>query len=202
MEPQVIFVDNHLLVLNKPPQMATQPDLEEWGKNYLQRPYLHAVHRLDKSASGIVVMAKTSKALSRLQKGMREGDFQKTYWIIIEGKLDPKEGKLEDFLVHDAFRAVVDKNGKHSLLFYKVLKEKDSLSLVEVKLITGRYHQIRIQFASRGHPVLGDKKYGSTKEFNSGIALHHKEIIFTHPVSHEKLEFSAPFFKNWPGSSC
>lgn len=189
-------------MLNKPNGIATQPDLEEWGKKYLNRPYLHAVHRLDKSASGIVVLAKTSKALSRLQKGMREGDFKKTYLVIVEGKLNEKEGELEDFLVHDSFRARVshkhDKLAKYSHLSYKVLKDKDDLSLVEVALTTGRYHQIRVQFSSRGYPVLGDKKYGSKVDFKGGIALHHKHLVFTHPITHEILSLEAPLFSSWP----
>lgn len=198
-QPCVIFEDNHLLIVNKPPEMATQPDLEEWGKKEIGRPYLHAVHRLDKVASGIVLLAKTSKALSRLQKEMRIGKFEKTYLAIIEGTLAKKEGNLEDHLAHGSHQAfIANEGGKLSILHYKVLKEKNHLSLIEVNLITGRYHQIRIQFASRGYPLLGDKKYGSTKEFKKGIALHHQKISFFHPITHQKISFSASPFFSWP----
>jgi 23S rRNA pseudouridine1911/1915/1917 synthase len=202
-KPSVIFTDNHLLLINKPPKMATQPDLEEWGKKWLNRPFLHAVHRIDKSASGIVVLAKTSKALSRLQESMRSNMWEKMYLTIIEGIIEDKEGTLEDYLFHDSFRAKIssssEKDAKYAKLSYRVVEEKSGFSLVEVYLHTGRYHQIRIQFASRGYPLLGDKKYGSKNFFQEGaIALHHKKLSFIHPITSEKITFVAPIFAPWP----
>lgn len=190
----VIYSDNHLLVVEKPAEMATQPDLTElakaWVKKKYNKPgnvYLHPVHRLDKAVSGLVLFARTSKALSRLQEMMRERKIKKTYHALVEGKLPEEEGRLVHHLIHGSFRAEVSKDGKESILEYHVLKHEKGVSLLEINLITGRYHQIRAQLSAIGCPVLGDEKYGSKRSWPKGIALHHSELEFEHPVTKEPL---------------
>ncbi len=203
---EVLYEDNHLLALNKPAGLATQgsehnkQSLEDEAKAYIKKAqnkpgnvYLHPIHRLDKPTSGVVLFAKTSKALSRLQEMMRELKIKKTYIAICEGTVLPQEGTLKHNLAHDEHKASVTKDGKPSILHYKVTKTHNSNSLITVELVTGRYHQIRVQFQAIGHPVLGDKKYGSSQSFyKDGIALHHKTLSFSHPVTHILLEISAP----------
>jgi 23S rRNA pseudouridine1911/1915/1917 synthase len=196
----ILYEDNHLLFVNKPAGLLTQPteecdqSLESLAKAYIKERYekkgnvyLHAVHRLDKETSGIVLFAKTSKALSRMNEAMRLRQIQKYYMALIEGTLKEKKGTLTHHLSHGSHKAELG-FGKESVLVYRVLKEGDGLSLVEVELETGRYHQIRAQFAARGHPIVGDKKYGSTYPFaSSAIALCHYKMICEHPVSHKEL---------------
>jgi len=195
----VIYCDNHLLVVEKPADMATQPDLTEiakaWVKKKYNKPgnvYLHPVHRLDKAVSGLVLFARTSKALSRLQEMMRERKIIKIYHALVEGQLPENQGRLVHHLIHGSFRAEISKEGKESTLEYRVLKHEKGVSLLEINLITGRYHQIRAQLSAIGCPVLGDEKYGSkrswpTKSQSGGIALHHSELRFEHPVTKESL---------------
>ncbi len=201
----VLFCDNHLLVISKPAMLSTQPAtvgeacLEDFAKEWLLKEtgkavFLEPIHRLDKPASGIVVFARSSKALSRLNNAMRERQIDKTYFAFVEGTLPSKEGQLEHFLRHGDFRADVVSSekagGKRSLLTYKVLSTHGGQVLLQIQLITGRYHQIRAQLSAIGCPIIGDKKYGSRHSFPSGIALHHGEISFIHPVTKEKLRFS------------
>lgn len=201
--PKVIYCDNHLLALDKPCGMLTQPSgtglfsLECWAKTYLKEKFekkgnvfLEAVHRLDRGASGIVLFARTSKALGRCQEQVRKKEWEKTYLACVEGTIKEDEGMLEDFLFHNDHQASVNPQGKLSTLFFKVLRREKERTLVEIKLMTGRYHQIRVQFASRGHPIFGDEKYGSKKIFN-GIALHHTQLIAIHPVTREKICFKS-----------
>lgn len=209
---EVLFEDNHLLALNKPANLATQPSLdnstslEDDAKAYIKKSqnkpgnvYLHPIHRLDKPTSGVVLFAKTSKALSRLQEMMRERKIKKTYIAIVCGKLQSPEGTLEHNLLHDDYKACVAKNGKPCTLHYKVVGFAGNHSIVLVDLVTGRYHQIRAQFQAIGHPVLGDKKYNSTHAFYKEIiALHHKTMAFIHPVTHVAMEISAPLPGYWP----
>ena len=190
----IIYSDNHLLVVEKPAEMATQPDLTElakaWVKKKYQKPgnvFLHPVHRLDKAVSGLVLFARTSKALSRLQVLMRERKIEKIYHALVEGKLPQQKGRLVHHLIHGSFRAEVSKEGKESILEYRVLKFEKGITLLEINLITGRYHQIRAQLSAIGCPVVGDTKYGSKKSWPHGIALHHSELRFEHPVTKEPL---------------
>ena len=192
----IIHSDNHILVVNKPPGIATQPDLEElakaWVKKKYQKPgnvFLQPIHRLDKSVGGIVLFARTSKALSRLQAFMRERKISKTYHAFVEGHLLKKENTLRHLLIHGDHKAFVNPQGKEAILHYTVLQEKKDTTLVSIDLATGRYHQIRAQFAAIGHPVLGDKKYGSTRFFQDGIALCHVKMGFEHPVTRESCTF-------------
>lgn len=206
MKLDVIFEDNHLLVVDKPAGILTQPSgtdqlsLEEVAKNYLcekykkNASYLHAIHRLDKHVGGVVVFAKTSKALSRLNESIRHNNTKKIYHAIVEGTIRKNEGVLENYLFHDDFKAIIvnaeTKGAKKCHLHYKVFKREEGLTYVEIELKTGRYHQIRAQFSHIGHPILGDVKYGSTKKYLPfQIALKHVSFTIPHPITQEMLTF-------------
>lgn len=187
-----VYLDNHLLIVDKPPNIATQPDLEDMCKAYLKEKFhkkgnvfLHAIHRLDKEVSGLVLFARTSKALSRLQASMRNREIVRIYHAEIMGHMKEKEGELVHFLKHGSHRAIIGM-GKEARLTYRVLKEKKATTLLEIKLDTGRYHQIRAQLAFVGHPIVGDSKYGAGGE---EMKLSHVRMSFVHPVTHQKLEF-------------
>lgn len=210
MLPEIIYEDNHLLVVNKPAGLLTQPsgttqeNLEDYCKEWIKTTYnkpgkvfLEAVHRLDKPVSGIVIFAKTSKALSRLNLSMRNKELKKIYCALVEGTLQAEEGTLEDYLVHEEFKSeVVSINtpgAKLCRLHYKVLKHQGDVSLVEIQLETGRYHQIRAQLAAHGNPIVGDAKYKSHIPYaQNAIALHHSYIEFPHPTKEEIIKKSAP----------
>jgi 23S rRNA pseudouridine1911/1915/1917 synthase len=199
---QIIHCDNHLLIVSKPAGLSTQPhdghtdnlldQAKAWVKKEFQKPgkvFLEPIHRLDTPVSGLVLFARTSKALSRLQEMMRNREIEKTYIAWVEGTLPEDEGMLEHHLIHDEHRARVHPEGKISRLRYKKLVEKSGRTRVEIELETGRYHQIRCQFAAISCPIVGDAKYGSTSSWKKGeIALHHGRLKFTHPVT--KLEVS------------
>lgn len=210
----LIFEDNHLLVVNKPAGLPTQPDdtgqssMEEWTKGWLKEKYhkpgnvfLGIVHRLDKPVSGIVIFAKTSKALSRLNTSIRAKATHKLYYALIDHDLPAKEGILENYLVHDDFRARVvsakEPYAKLALLKYKTIEKIESRTLVEVELETGRYHQIRAQLAYAGCPICGDSKYGSQTPFYGRVALHHARLQIPHPITGEIRTFEAPLGKEF-----
>ena len=202
----VVYCDNHILVVNKPAGMSTQEhrkgeeNLEalakEWVKNRYSKPgavFLHPVHRLDKVVSGLVLFARTSKALSRLQKMMREKKIEKRYVALVEGIPKEKEKNLFNFIEHGHLRAKIGEKGKEAELHYRTFKTLRDKALLEVTLITGRYHQIRAQLAFMGHPIIGDEKYGSRVPFKKGgIALCHTEMSLMHPVTEEFLTFHLP----------
>lgn len=210
MTPEILYEDNHLFVVSKPAGILTQPsgtdqeNMEDickaWIKKAANKPgnvFLGAVHRIDKPVSGIVMFAKTSKALSRMNESMRKGKFLKIYCAIIEGSLEEDEGTLEHYLYHDEFRSVVvSKNSpdaKFCILHYRCLKKTAQFSLLEIELETGRYHQIRAQLSASGHPIVGDVKYGSRSPFaGNNIALHHYEQHFPHPTKDEIVSVIAP----------
>lgn len=197
---RVLYEDNHLLIVEKPSGLLTQPDpklpkisLEELAKDYLcnthekAAAFLHVVHRLDKEVSGIVLFAKTSKALSRLNEEVRNHRIVRHYLALVEGNLLPKSGTLEHFLIHASHKAVIGREGedeaKRALLHYEVIQGKGNTSLVKVTLETGRYHQIRAQLAHIGHPIVGDTKYGAkSKGDGKKIFLHHYHLGCMHPV--------------------
>ena len=209
---EVIYQDNHLLVVNKPAGQLVQGDrtgrstlLDEakaWLKEKYNKPgnvYLGLVHRLDRLASGVVVLARTSKAASRLSEEIRSHRPRKIYWALVQGKT-PTTGSWTDYLQRQQFHSkIVGQNeGKESKLTFKRLSYQKEISLVEIHLITGRYHQIRVQFAHHGYPLLGDKRYGSTRPFNhDAIALHAKEIYIQHPTKGAEMHFSATPKGNW-----
>lgn len=196
---EIIYCDNHLLVAVKYPGEIVQPDLQEELRQWvalrfdkLGRAFLEPIHRLDKPVSGLILFARTTKALQRLHAFLREGKIQKTYLARVEGFVQVEEASIEHFLRHGSFRAKVsntkDKKAKRAALSYKVLERNQKSSLLRVEIHTGRYHQIRVQFAQIGHPICGDSKYGS-KYQASRIALHHMQVRFKHPVTNEELTF-------------
>ena len=209
----IIYEDNHLLVVEKPVNIPVQEDkskdtdmitiLKKYRiehENKKGDAFIGLVHRLDRPVGGIMVFAKTSKAASRLSEEIRNNTFHKTYLAVVQNKL-PKTGILEDYLIKDKnnnISKITNKeNGKYSALEYKVLNTKDNLSLVEINLITGRSHQIRLQFSSRGNPLVGDSKYGNNPN-NINIALFAKSITFKHPTTKETLTFSLNLPNRYP----
>ncbi|PWU15106.1 MAG: RNA pseudouridine synthase [Chlamydiae bacterium] len=203
---QIIFSDNHVLVVMKPAGLSTQPhypirdnltDLAKaWIKEECNKPgkvYLEPIHRLDKPVSGLVLFARTSKALTRLQQSMREKQMSKTYFAWVEtGKNLRASSVLEHTLTHVNHRAKIVKSnhiqGKFAQLEYSIVVEKGDFSLVKIKLHTGRYHQIRAQFSAIGSPVVGDVRYGSKKHLpKQKIALHHACMSFPHPITQEVI---------------
>jgi 23S rRNA pseudouridine1911/1915/1917 synthase len=206
-DSEVVFCDNHILIALKPSGVLTQPSpdedasLESFAKDFVKREYkkpgnvyLHAIHRLDRPVSGLVLFARTSKALSRLNEQQRDQQIQRIYTAEVEGILSIKAGKLDHYLIHADHRAILAKKGqseaKHARLTYEVIEFKEHSTLVKIELETGRYHQIRAQFSAAGHPVVGDSRYGA-KTDKDAIHLHCSKLSFEHPVTKELLEFSS-----------
>ena len=207
----ILYEDNHLLVIEKPVNIPTQEDaskdpdllsnLKEDIKNRYQKPgnvYLGLVHRLDRPVGGVMVFAKTSKSASRLSEQIRSRDFGKGYLAILRKAPDSRKGRLEHYLAKDRATNTVHvvkssmKEGKQAILDYKVLESKDDLSLVFVKLLTGRSHQIRVQFAAIGHPLYGDQKYGAhVNKPGQQIALWSHELRLLHPTTKEEMGFQS-----------
>ena len=209
----IIYEDNHLLVVEKMVNIPVQEDkskdldlltmLKEYIKKRDNKPgnvYLGLVHRLDRPVGGVMVFAKTSKCASRLSDQIRTRAFKKTYCAVLCGKVE-KSGIFEDKLLKDEKTNIVkvDPKGKESILEYKLLDYKDNYSLVEINLKTGRSHQIRVQFSSRGHALYGDQKYNSSAKVGEQIALFSKNITFLHPITKEEISFSLdlPDRKPW-----
>lgn len=200
---EVLYEDNHVIVVYKPANILSQSDItgdvdmltlvKQYIKEKYNKPgnvYLGLVHRLDRPVQGVMVFAKTSKAASRLSKQIQNHEFSKQYLAIINGNLSEKKGEFRDYLEkqENGNTVVTDKkHGKESVLRYEVLKEIDNLSLVNIELITGRHHQIRVQFSSRGYPLVGDQRYG--KQDNKQICLCSYKLSFIHPINKEKLTF-------------
>lgn len=208
----VLFEDNHVLVVNKPSGVLVQGDetgdvpLSEVAKDYLRQKYqkpgnvfIGVVHRLDRPVSGVVLLAKTSKALSRLNEQFRLHKTQKTYWALTQRAPQPETGTLVHWLVKDATRNVTkalakEKPGsQRAELSYALLKAISGTYLVEVKPVTGRPHQIRVQLASLACPILGDLKYGAPAPLpNKSICLHARALGFEHPVLKTWISVQAP----------
>ena len=212
---EVLFEDNHLLVVNKPagiPTMgaaANEPSLWQVAKDYLKKKYLKpgnvylgVVSRLDSLVSGAIVFARTSKAAARLTEQFRGSSVEKIYWAVVEGVGLPSAGTWEDWLLKDdaAHRVrVVEGNrpaARQARLSFRRLRELSHSTWVEIALESGRKHQIRVQFSHRGHPILGDKKYGG-RPISDGIFLHSRRLALTHPVTKEPLEWTAPLGRAW-----
>jgi 23S rRNA pseudouridine1911/1915/1917 synthase len=196
----ILLCDNQILVADKPAEIATQPDLTElvraWVKKRFNKSgnvFLEPIHRLDKPVTGIVLFARTSKALSRLQEEMRERRIKKNYVAWVEGSPQQDQGELRHMLVHGSHRAEVSPEGKEAILEYQVIKKERGRSKLHIRLHTGRYHQIRAQMAAIGCPVVGDTKYGSKTAWDKGIALYAQELSFKHPVSHELVTVVSQF---------
>ena len=221
----ILYEDNHLLAVNKPAMLPTmgvsegRPSLLLSAKDYIRRKYakpgnvyLGIVSRLDSPVTGVVLMARTSKAAARLSEQFRERDVEKTYWAIVEGVIEPTSGRLVDYLrkderhrrMHVASASAPD--AQRAELAYRVLmdepgaprlSERAWATLLEVRPHTGRKHQIRVQLAQAGFPVVGDRKYGSRREFASGIALHARRLVVEHPVQKSLLAIDAPLPAEW-----
>ena len=210
----VIYEDNHLLVVEKPVNMPVCEDesndkdllnsLKEYIKEKYNKPgnvYLGLVHRLDRPVGGVMVFAKTSKAASRLSSQVSCHELEKTYVAVVSGRV-PDSGNMHDYLVKDKNKNmsyVTDKtNGKEARLSYKRLGYKEGFSLVEVYLETGRSHQIRVQFSSRGFPLVGDAKYNKNHDGKTSVALFAKRLTFKHPISKEVLSFELDIPDRYP----
>ena len=208
-QPEIIYSDNHILVASKPAGWLTQPDqshgpslegfAKEWVKSEYNKPgavFLHAIHRLDKPVSGLVLFARTSKALTRLNEQSRAQEIERIYWAEVEGILPHKEARLKHYLIHGEHRALLaraeDKEAKVAVLNYVVERFNAHSTLVSIDLETGRYHQIRAQFSAIGHPIVGDKRYGAKSGLESAIRLHGWQLLFEHPVTNEELSFTSP----------
>jgi 23S rRNA pseudouridine1911/1915/1917 synthase len=213
---QVLYEDNHLLVLDKPagvPTMGTPegiPTLLTLAKQYVKQRYekpgnvyLGVVSRLDAPVTGVLLFARTSKAAARLTEQFRTRAIEKSYWALVEGIIEPADGRLVDWLAEDERHRRMHVVGptmpgaKEARLSYRRLSVVRGNSLVEVALETGRKHQIRLQLSSHGHPVVGDRKYGSRERFSQGIALHARRLAISHPTTGVRLEFEAPLPKAW-----
>ncbi|WP_315857279.1 RluA family pseudouridine synthase [Rhodopirellula halodulae] len=215
---KVIYEDNHLLVVNKPTKLATmgatgQPTLHGLACDYLRRVYnkpnrvyLGVVSRLDSMTSGVIVFARTSKAASRLtpQFANHSGDgAKKTYLAIVEGQVQSQEGILEDEMYKDeaSHRMRVaphpQPDSKTAKLEYRQLRSQQNATVLEVKPLTGRKHQIRLQWSEQGHPILGDRKYSANANWPSGIALHSWKLSIVHPTLKERMHFEAEPPRCW-----
>jgi 23S rRNA pseudouridine1911/1915/1917 synthase len=213
---EILYEDNHLLAINKPallPTMGVESgrlSALELAKDYIKVKYskpgnvfLGVVSRLDSPVTGVLVFARTSKAAARLSEQFADRKTEKTYWALVAGHVRPKEGLRVDWVCKDEAHHRMSRcrtgtpGGQEARLHYRVLREFDAASLVEVSLETGRKHQIRVQLAAMGHPILGDQKYGSREPFREGIGLHARRLVLEHPVRREPLEIISPAPKSW-----
>jgi 23S rRNA pseudouridine1911/1915/1917 synthase len=212
----ILYEDNHLLALNKPAGLATmgvgagKTSLVTLAKDHLKdrykKPgnvYLGVVSRVDAAVSGVVLFARTSKAAARLSEQFRSRSVGKVYRAVVEGRVDPPSGEWLDWMAKDESRQRMvraspnDSGAQEARLAYRVLKALTDATIVEVRPETGRKHQIRLQFAARGYPILGDKKYGSRRSFSTGIALHARELAFNHPTSKRRIVLTASVSGGW-----
>ena len=232
----ILYEDNHLLVIDKPaglPTMGTptgQPTLltlaKEYVKDRYQKPgnvYLGIMSRLDAPVTGVVLLARTSKAAARLTEQFRNHTVEKSYWAMVEGIVESPEGRLVDWLKHDDHHRRVNIVGatlpgaQEARLSYRQLglidanvaqppsavrtwrgtAEGGRATWLEVELETGRKHQIRLQLSHSGYPIIGDRKYGSRTPFSAGIALHSRRLVISHPTTDARLEFEAPLPDTW-----
>jgi 23S rRNA pseudouridine1911/1915/1917 synthase len=219
---QVLFEDNHLIIVNKRSGDITQGDktgdkpLSDVVKEYVKEKYnkagnvfLGVVHRLDRPTSGVIIFARTSKALERLNKMLRDKTISKTYWAVVKEYPKKEKGTLINFLKKNPKNnksSVYTKeipDSKRAILHYNILKKLDSYSLLEIDLETGRHHQIRAQLSFIGFPIKGDLKYGFNRSNKDGsIHLHARKIIFMHPVSKEEISVIAPTPKEVIWNAC
>lgn len=208
----ILYEDNHIIAVNKNNSEIVQGDktgdtpLSETVKAYIKEKYakpgevfLGVTHRLDRPVSGIVLFARTSKALTRLNDMFRNQEIKKTYWAIVKERPKEAEGRLEHYLVRNEKQNKsyayddIKPNAKKASLTYKLLANSSNYYLLEVQLETGRHHQIRCQLAKMGSPIKGDLKYGFARSNpNGGISLHARSVEFVHPVSKELIKITAP----------
>ena len=208
----VVYEDNHIIIVNKTASEIVQGDktgdtpLSETVKQYLKEKYnkpgnvfIGVTHRLDRPVSGLVVFARTSKALARLNDMFRKGEVKKTYWALVKNTPKEPEGELTHYLVRNekqnkSYAYDTEKPGsKMAVLHYKTIAHSDNYCLLEVDLKTGRHHQIRCQLAKMGYPIKGDLKYGYPRSNPDGsICLHARRVHFIHPVAKEPIDVEAP----------
>ncbi len=208
----VLYEDNHIIIVNKTASEIVQGDktgdvpLSETVKTYLKEKYqkpgnvfIGVTHRLDRPVSGLVVFAKTSKALSRLNGMFKNSEVKKTYWAVVKNLPPQPEGELVHYLVRNekqnkSYAYEAEKPGsKRAVLHYRLIGHSQNYYLLEVDLKTGRHHQIRCQLAKMGCPIKGDLKYGFPRSNPDGsICLHARRVSFVHPVSRERIEIEAP----------
>jgi len=216
MKEQIVYEDNHLLIINKKVGQLVQGDktgdepLLDSIKNFIKirdgKPgnvFLGLVHRIDRPTSGLVIYAKTSKALSRLTQMVKNREIKKTYWAVVPKEMIPKSQRLVHYLQKNekTNKAIVftkvTEGAKEAILTYHVIKTLDNYLLLEIDLETGRHHQIRAQLSKTGVPIKGDLKYGSPRSNpDGGINLHARKLEFIHPVTKEKVEVIAPVPQN------
>lgn len=208
----VLYEDNHIIIVNKTVSEIVQGDktgdkplseiVKEWIKEKYNKPgnvFCGVTHRLDRPVSGIVIFAKTSKALPRLNKMFQDKEIKKTYWAIVKNAPKDSEGTLTNFLVRNekqnkSYAYDTEKpDSKKAILHYKLIGQSDKYNLLEIDLETGRHHQIRCQLAKMGCVIKGDLKYGADRSNpDGGISLHARKVSFIHPVSKELIEVTAP----------
>lgn len=216
MKDQIAYEDNHLLVVNKKVGQLVQGDktgdesLLESIKNFIkirdEKPgnvFLGLVHRIDRPTSGLVIYAKTSKALSRLTQMVKNREVKKTYWAVVPKEQIPKSQRLVHYLKKNeknnkaSVFIKVTEGAKESILTYTIIKTLDNYMLLEIDLETGRHHQIRAQLSKTGVPIKGDLKYGSPRSNpDGGINLHARKLEFVHPVTKENVVIVAPVPQN------
>jgi 23S rRNA pseudouridine1911/1915/1917 synthase len=214
---QVLYEDNHLLVLNKPAPLATMgaatgvPTAVTWAADYIKRKYnkpgnvfIGVVSRLDSFVTGVLILARTSKAASRLTEQFRERTSSKKYLVCVEGNVQQPEWNTISLhmLKNDAAHRMVavsatNKDAQEARLRFRTLASTSNAALLEVDLLTGRKHQIRLQFSDLGHPIFGDTKYGAKTTFPAGIALHSQSLTVAHPTLGKPMTFVAPLPKSW-----
>lgn len=219
LESRILYEDNHILIVNKNVGEITQGDktgdecLAETYKAFIARRdskpgqvYMGIPHRLDRPVSGIVILAKTSKAMERLSEMFREGDVHKKYWALCCSKPEPECAYLENWLIRNEKQNksfITEKQGgsaKLAKLKYRFIRSTDRYHLVEVELLTGRHHQIRCQLSGIGCPIKGDLKYGAPRSNpDGGICLHSHEVSFIHPVKKTEIHLVAPPPSSWKG---
>lgn len=215
----VLYEDNHVIVVNKRPGELVQPDptgdpaLEDTVKAYIKAKYnkpgavfLGVVHRIDRPVGGAVLLARTSKALVRLNEQLKQRQFRKIYWAIVENRPEASEGELRHFLVRNgrtnktvAYNTLqqipkgMQQEAKEAILRYRLLASSDRYHLLEIELLTGRHHQIRCQLSKIGCPIKGDLKYGASRSNrDGGISLWARRLTFEHPVTHQEITVEAP----------
>lgn len=199
----ILYEDNHIIVVEKKINIPVQEDeskdkdlltiIKEYLKEKYNKPgnvYLGLIHRLDRPVGGVMVFAKTSKAASRLSDEMRNHQIEKKYYAVIEGSLKEKDTYIDKLYKDTKLNKVtVDNRGKEAILSYERVKTYKGYTLVNITLKTGRSHQIRVQFSSRGTPLYGDQKYNPNSKVGEQIALYSYYLSFYHPTTKEKMEF-------------
>lgn len=213
---QILYEDNHLLIINKKVGQLVQGDktgdesLLDTIKNFIKirdkktgNVFLGLVHRIDRPTSGLVIYAKSSKALSRLTQMVKNREIKKTYWALVPKEMIPNTQRLVHYLKKNEKnnKAIVfpkpTEGAKESILTYQIIKTLDNYQLLEIDLETGRHHQIRAQLSKIGIPIKGDLKYGASRSnSDGGISLHARKLEFVHPVTKKNIEITAPVPQN------